>query len=70
MASSQTPADLGQVLVDFTVNGIFPESESVSSAPITPAALNAALKVLNDAKVELEVGYPASSRQTGAKIES
>ncbi len=57
MASSQAPADLGQVLVDFTVNGIFPEDEAVSAAQVTPSALNTALKVLNDAKAELEVSY-------------
>ena len=68
MASSRV-AELGQVLVDFTVNGTFPQEEAVSAAKVTAAALADALEVLNDARGDLEAGYPARFGQSYKLIE-
>lgn len=57
--SSFTEADLGQVLVDFSTNGAFPEEEAVSAAYVNSPMVSAALVVLQDAKSALEV-RPAS----------
>jgi centromere/kinetochore protein ZW10 len=56
MASS-TPPELGQVLVDFSVDGRFPEDEAVSAARVKHSALPAALTVLREAKADLEVHF-------------
>ena len=53
--SSSTQADLGQVLVDFSTNGAFPEEEAVSAAHVDSPMVSAALTVLQNAKAELEV---------------
>jgi protein transport protein DSL1/ZW10 len=55
MSSSDIQARLGQTLIDFSSNGIFPEEEAVSAATLDDSALPAALVALNDAKAELEV---------------
>jgi centromere/kinetochore protein ZW10 len=46
---------LGQVLVDFSRDGTFPEEESVSAAYMEGSVLPEALAVLSNAKSELEV---------------
>jgi len=56
MASSKPQSQLGQVLIDFSTNGAFPEEEAVSAAYAEPSALPSALVAVRDAKVALEVG--------------
>lgn len=53
--SSSAQADLGQVLVDFSMNGAFPEEEAVSAAHVNSPMVSAALAVLQNAKSALEV---------------
>jgi centromere/kinetochore protein ZW10 len=55
MASSKPQSQLGQVLIDFSTNGAFPEEEAVSAAYAEPSALPSALIAVRDAKVALEV---------------
>lgn len=55
MASSQLQAPLGQVLTDFSINGIYPEEEAVSASYVDRPGLPVALSVLSIAKAELEV---------------
>jgi centromere/kinetochore protein ZW10 len=57
MASSKPQSQLGQVLIDFSTNGAFPEEEAVSAAYAEPSALPSALVAVRDAKVALEVGF-------------
>jgi hypothetical protein len=57
MASSKPQSQLGQVLINFSINGAFPEEEAVSAAYAEPSALPAALVAVRDAKVALEVGF-------------
>lgn len=59
MAGSE-PGEVGQALVDFALNGAFPE-EPLSSGRITLQELRPALEALAKAKAGLEVGsicYP------------
>jgi hypothetical protein len=60
MASSKPRSQLGQVLIDFSTNGAFPEEEAVSAAYAEPSALPSALVAVRDAKAALEVGSTAS----------
>jgi centromere/kinetochore protein ZW10 len=65
MASSKPQGQLGQVLIDFSTNGTFPEEEVVSAAYAEPSVLPSALIAVRDAKTALEVGsklYSFSSR--------
>jgi protein transport protein DSL1/ZW10 len=55
MASSKPQSQLGQVLIDFSTNGAFPEEEAVSAAYAEPSALPSAVVAVRDAKVALEV---------------
>lgn len=55
MASAGVQENFGQVLVDFSTNGAFPEEESVSAAYMESSILPEALVVLSNAKSELEV---------------
>ena len=55
MSSADIQARIGPALVDYSGNGIFPSEESVAAANIEDAALPGALRVLNNAKIELEV---------------
>jgi centromere/kinetochore protein ZW10 len=56
MASSDPPAaQMAQALVDFSVQGAFPE-DTVSSLTIDPESLPTAIKALADAKAKLQVG--------------
>jgi centromere/kinetochore protein ZW10 len=67
MASASTQADLGKILVDFSLNGTFPEEEAVSAASVEPSALSGALVVLQNAKADLEVSYKHSSLVIGKR---
>ncbi|PVH71756.1 centromere/kinetochore protein-like protein zw10 [Cadophora sp. DSE1049] len=67
--SSSTQADLGQVLVDFSTNGAFPEEEAVSAAYVDSPMVSAALAVLHNAKAELEDEVRAISRQTAPDVD-
>jgi centromere/kinetochore protein ZW10 len=55
MASPKPRSQLGQVLIDFSTNGTFPEEEAVSAAYAEPSALPSALVAVRDAKAALEV---------------
>ena len=55
MSAPDSQARFGQALVDFSSNAIFPEEETISSAPIEESALPAALSALDAAKADLEV---------------
>jgi len=55
MASAKVHDQLGQVLIDFSTNGAFPEEESVSAAYASKPLLAPALAALSAAKSELEV---------------
>jgi len=67
--SSSTQADLGQVLVDFSTNGAFPEEEAVSAAHVDSPMVSAALAVLQNAKAELEDEVRAISRETAPDVD-
>jgi hypothetical protein len=56
MASANFHDQLGQVLIDFSTNGAFPEEEAVSAAYIQKPLLAPALAALGTARAELEVG--------------
>ena len=64
MASAAVPDQLGQVLIDFTTNGAYPEEESVSAAYVQKPYLAPALAALSAARTELEVSPPAASETT------
>ncbi|KAH7408986.1 centromere/kinetochore protein-like protein zw10 [Cadophora sp. MPI-SDFR-AT-0126] len=66
---SPTPPDLGQVLVDFSTNGAFPEEEAVSAAYVDSPMVSAALAVLQNAKAELEDEVRAISRETAPDVD-
>lgn len=55
MASANVQDQLGQVLIDFSTNGAFPEEESVSAAYVQKPYLAPALAALGAARAELEV---------------
>lgn len=55
MATTNAGARVGPTLVDFATNGQFPEEEAVSAASVDSTGLPAALEVLNEAKLALEV---------------
>jgi centromere/kinetochore protein ZW10 len=55
MASGNHETPLGDTLIQFSVDGKFPEEEAVSAAYVEDSALPVALKALNDAQTELEV---------------
>lgn len=55
MSSPEVQDQLGQVLIDFSTNGRFPEEEKVSSAFAESSILPSALDALSTAKSELEV---------------
>ncbi len=50
---------IAQALVDFTINGAFPE-EAVSTLLINPATLPSAIEALANAKSTLQVPPPLS----------
>ena len=56
MAGSDPPAaQMAQALVDFSIQGAFPE-DTISSLPIDAESLPTAIKALADAKAKLQVG--------------
>jgi hypothetical protein len=61
MASAEVQDQLGQVLINFTTNGAFPEEESVSAAYVQKPYLAPALEALSAARSELEVSPPTTA---------
>ena len=55
MASNDDRAALGDTLIQFSVDGRFPEEEATSAAYVENSALPIALKALTEAQSELEV---------------
>lgn len=57
MSSPDTPPpnELGQVLVNFSELGAYPDDESTSAALVEDSVLLGALEILQNAKDELEV---------------
>jgi hypothetical protein len=60
MASAAVQDQLGQVLIDFSTNGAFPEEESVSAAYVQQPYLAPALAALSTARSELEASPPTA----------
>jgi hypothetical protein len=60
MASAAVEDQLGQVLIDFSTNGAFPEEESVSAAYVQQPCLAPALAALSTARSELEASPPTA----------
>jgi hypothetical protein len=60
MSTADGQDQLGQVLINFSTNGAFPEEESVSAAYVQKSALAPALAALATARSELEVSFPGS----------
>ena len=60
MASAAVQDQLGQVLIDFSTNGVFPEEESVSAAYVQQPHLAPALAALSTARSELEASPPTA----------
>jgi centromere/kinetochore protein ZW10 len=60
MASAAVQDQLGQVLIDFSTNGAFPEEESVSAAYVQQPHLAPALAALSTARSELEASPPTA----------
>lgn len=54
MSSTEPGGAVGQALVDFTINGAFPE-EDVSSLKLSAQELSPAVEALAEAKSKLEV---------------
>ncbi|KAL2068605.1 hypothetical protein VTL71DRAFT_14942 [Oculimacula yallundae] len=67
--SSPAQADLGQVLVEFSTHGAFPEEEAVSAAHVNSPMVSAALVVLQDAKTALENEVREISRETAPDVD-
>jgi hypothetical protein len=55
MASTADEARLGDTLIQFSVDGRFPEEEATSAAYVESSALPVALQALAEAQTELEV---------------
>jgi centromere/kinetochore protein ZW10 len=55
MVSEDIQARIGPAIVDYSENGAFPEEETLAAASVGDSVLPAALKALNDAKLDLEV---------------
>lgn len=58
MADGQAPSVLGQTIVNFVRDGVFPEDDEVSKSYVEGAALASALNAVVTARAELEVGVP------------
>jgi hypothetical protein len=56
MSTNHHPDVLGQTIVSFSRDGIFPDEDEVSAIHVESLALPAALAALTTAKSELEVG--------------
>jgi len=64
MASASSANGIGDAIVAFTLDGRFPESEDISSLPITSESLPPALAALGKTRMDLEVcttGIPVVS---------
>jgi centromere/kinetochore protein ZW10 len=55
MASPNVQGQLGQVLIDFSTDGRFPEEEAISSAYAETSVIPSALEALSFARSDLEV---------------
>ena len=62
MSSFNDQDQLGQALVDFSTNGLFPEEEAVSATHVNSSTVSAALAALNAARADLEVSPPPLSQ--------
>ncbi|EKD13112.1 centromere kinetochore protein [Drepanopeziza brunnea f. sp. 'multigermtubi' MB_m1] len=60
---------LGQVLIDFSIHGTFPEEDAVSSAYVDSSTVSAALETLNRAKAELENEVREISRESAPDVD-
>ncbi|KAK4032933.1 Centromere/kinetochore protein zw10 [Parachaetomium inaequale] len=70
MASADSPAaQMAQALVDFSVQGAFPE-DTVSSLSIDAESLPAAIKALADAKAKLQAEIHAINEETADDVRS
>ncbi|KAH8754433.1 hypothetical protein BGZ57DRAFT_933673 [Hyaloscypha finlandica] len=70
MASAAVQDQLGQVLIDFSTNGVFPEEESVSAAYVQQPHLAPALAALSTARSELEAKIRQISRDSAPDIDT
>jgi hypothetical protein len=68
MATADVQDQLGQVLINFSTNGEFPEEESVSAAYVQKSVLAPALAALSIARSELEVSFPSSRNPRTMKL--
>jgi hypothetical protein len=55
MAEAKAPSVLGQTIVNFARDGMFPEEDEVSKGYVDGEALASALKAVQTARSELEV---------------
>lgn len=62
--ATRAPAQLGDAIVAFALEGHFPD-EAVSSLALPSADLSSAIEALAKAKSQLEVLPPGNSRLTG-----
>ncbi|PMD34525.1 centromere/kinetochore protein-like protein zw10 [Hyaloscypha variabilis F] len=69
MASAEVQDRLGQVLINFTTNGAFPEEESVSAAYVQKPYLAPALEALSAARSELETEIRQISRESAPNVD-
>ena len=56
MSSKIAPQQYAQALLDHVQNGTFPESEEVVSAELSPSALPAVSKLIEQAREDAKVG--------------
>ncbi|KAE9366406.1 centromere/kinetochore protein-like protein zw10 [Stipitochalara longipes BDJ] len=69
MASAEDQDQLGQVLINFTTNGAFPEEESVAAAYVQKPYLAPALEALSAARSELETEVRRISRESAPNVD-
>ena len=60
MASTMAPGQLSKTLIDFSMNGEFPD-ETISASVVGNEALPAAVEALSQAKLSLEVDIKITS---------
>lgn len=64
MGDNNTSSAIGQALVEFTVNGAFPE-EDASALKLSSQALPEAIHALSEARSKLEVCRPVNYTRIG-----
>lgn len=72
MSSPDTPPpnELGQVLVNFSELGAYPDDESTSAALVEDSVLLGALEILQNAKDELEAEIKQISRESAPDVDN